>query len=63
MIYDNKDKICRVCGCVVQEGKILCLRCEETFALCDIEDYVNCKNVESSEDNATKTLLNSSSLW
>ena len=62
-MINNNDKICRICGRVVSDDRKICVRCEETFSLCDIDDYLNKKTEKAIIKNRPQTLLNDANLW
>ena len=47
MFERNSEKhVCRICGAAVQKDKKICECCEESFALCDLDNLLNTKTAE-----------------
>lgn len=64
IIYgQNQNKVCRICGAAVSNGRKICECCEESFALCDMEDYLNRNSVDANMENCGQTLLKNGELW
>lgn len=63
MFERNSEKhVCRICGAAVQKDKKICECCEESFALCDLDNLLNTKTAEPNggkpPSNAFKKLNN-----
>ena len=58
MFERNSEKhVCRICGAAVQKDKKICECCEESFALCDLDNLLNAKTAEPNGENRRETLL------
>ena len=58
MFERNSEKhVCRICGAAVQKDKKNCECCEESFALCDLDNLLNTKTAEPNVENRRQTLL------
>ena len=58
MFERNSEKhVCRICGAAVQKDKKICECCEESFALCGLDNLLNTKTAEPNGENRRQTLL------
>lgn len=60
----NSERVCRcaVCGIIIQNGQF-CDRCEESFALCEMEEYSSKKLRGKNKTEREQTLCNRRDLW
>ena len=59
----SDSSFCRICGAPVSEHKSICECCEDSFALCDIEDYLLQNSRERSFEKGGETLLKTVKVW
>lgn len=59
----KRNKVCRICGAAVSDGRKICECCEESFALCDMEDYLRTDSVEGKGEKGGQMLLKNQELW
>lgn len=64
MFERNSEKhVCRICGATVQKDRKICDCCEESFALCDLDNLLNTKTAETNGENRRQTLLKNRIIW
>ncbi len=64
MFERNSEKhVCRICGAAVQKDRKICDCCEESFALCDLDNLLNTKTAETNGENRRQTLLKNRIIW